>query len=696
MNLTNWIKENKNENVLVTFSGLSNGNTDDDSNINNNTTNEENIHTNNEKNNITKVTVFKPQKNIIRIPIHLISNEIKLLINDKVSGKHEIKAKKDLINLNSIKTEKEKIKSNGHSFNINKIQIGEPFTVPEIPNTNENFKEIKYPNTEINVNETNKTVDDFNTIRNKNDEKSTYFVQSTDTKNLNVKNVTEKCIIENEKTKISNLITKMEFQESNIVKNKNEKSGIIKLLNAKNTKKLKIKKNQSTTKNPQILKINENLNSAKSFFEESLQDFQGQEVEVYTTNYPEESVEISLKESVEDFQELEVNTSCSSDEGKEEIYDCEFTLNDFEKIKDPSKLIFQCKVCQKKLKTYWSLYQHKRIHEKRIFLCIKCKTNFSFAWELVNHLKQCKNKPNKKEQKEKVIFYYLKCELCDKKFTDSYDLFKHCHKSFRLKHVIERHSNLHTKNIQFFCDICKKGFSNSSGLSYHMQSLHSFDKNFLCEKCPMAFNTMKKLKWHINNKHEEKVEMQLENQTFNCGICSQTFQSFNSLINHQIVHNEHEKEKCICTLCGKYLYSKLDLSIHMKIHEIERSHLCRICNKSFPTVANLEEHLITHHREKLEYICKECFKCFKTKATLSIHLKRHLKVKIYICKLCGKTYKNLKHLKTHMKLHKNVHKLKKHLIEKDRAEIVEGDRKYCNEHNEIIKGTENNENSNCR
>jgi KRAB domain-containing zinc finger protein len=72
------------------------------------------------------------------------------------------------------------------------------------------------------------------------------------------------------------------------------------------------------------------------------------------------------------------------------------------------------------------------------------------------------------------------------------------------------------------------------------------------------------------------------------------------------------------------------LKMHMMIHTALR---CTHCNKTFPTLSELQRHKLAHTYEQL-FGCTQCEKDFSKERDLKEHELSHKKEKVFVCIQC--------------------------------------------------------------
>lgn len=85
--------------------------------------------------------------------------------------------------------------------------------------------------------------------------------------------------------------------------------------------------------------------------------------------------------------------------------------------------------------------------------------------------------------------------------------------------------NLFAGERPYICDICQKGFKQSSDLKKHRRT-HTLDKPYKCPLCPSAFTRSHHCRGHINSVHK----------FFKCGTCSALFTTEEDFNKHKELH----------------------------------------------------------------------------------------------------------------------------------------------------------------
>lgn len=137
-------------------------------------------------------------------------------------------------------------------------------------------------------------------------------------------------------------------------------------------------------------------------------------------------------------------------------------------------------------------------------------------------------------------------------------------------------------------------------------------------------------------------------KTHICSFCDKRFGRADLLRSHQRTHTG-ERPYC-CNLCSKTYAHPSQLRIHKRLHTGEKPYSCSFCGKCFNEHNQLKVHLRTHTGER-PYSCQECGKTFSNAGNLRSHERIHTGEKPYCCGQCGKRFNGLGDLKTHYRIH---------------------------------------------
>ncbi len=84
--------------------------------------------------------------------------------------------------------------------------------------------------------------------------------------------------------------------------------------------------------------------------------------------------------------------------------------------------------------------------------------------------------------------------------------------------------------------------------------------------------------------------------------------------------------------------------------EVNKPHLCDVCERSFPTPWKLKRHRVIHTGEK-PYKCSICDKYFNVRDNLKVHMKQKHSGDYYQCGYCQQMFPTEHTLNQHMSVH---------------------------------------------
>lgn len=203
-----------------------------------------------------------------------------------------------------------------------------------------------------------------------------------------------------------------------------------------------------------------------------------------------------------------------------------------------------------------------------------------------------------------------------------------------------------------------------------------------CQICGKVWPAKKHLWQHLIRFHKAEA-------CSTCGVCLSCFPDYKSLSAHLL--SEHpanydgEGTNLTCRVCGKYHNARAKLHNHVSIHTgqeeraLASSHMCLICNRTFPLFNKLSEHFFNIHKKEAEelkkvrvkkvaaapgrrrrnnpkknadaklpfYQCDICSLVFASEIGLTNHKWSHKNSDNFKCGQCGEVFSSVNGLKEH-------------------------------------------------
>ena len=389
---------------------------------------------------------------------------------------------------------------------------------------------------------------------------------------------------------------------------------------------------------------------------------------------PEIAVEIK-KEPEEDFSHL-INFPENEEIERIKLASSKLTVVVRDNLK-PFKLtlnemIYQCKHCPQVFKTLQQFrYHYRRFHAFKKFLCKYCDKSFRIKSSYNAHLKDKHQNENKKK---------FQCNICPQSFHLEGFLKRHLkdHPDVKCKEENnpskERRTIYRSENTNLFhCDVCVKTFESRAGLLFHRDAHQSIedDKKYRCGICSDSFNIKQNILNHVKSKHgvggtkKQSTQRQSACQRkrvkwptikrsevtnrYHCGSCDGSYSCGKSLRMHiDYKHSTDELKTFQCDMCPKSFSFKANIEFHTRYqHKHTGDTVKRKRTKRAPAI---ERSAITN-----KFHCDHCAQMFKSLVGLRIHKDAQhqtIEEKTFRCGVCPRSFNIKQNVLTHLNSHK--------------------------------------------
>lgn len=162
-------------------------------------------------------------------------------------------------------------------------------------------------------------------------------------------------------------------------------------------------------------------------------------------------------------------------------------------------------------------------------------------------------------------------------------------------------------------------------------------RRFYCVvgKCKRICVTRKELNNHHRTAHPRIL----------CNICKKLFDTPNSMHRHRY---SHKKPKHFCADCGKGFFFMSELTSHRRCHLTIPGYSCfaKNCDKTYKREAELNAHVATHKKERIDCPVRTCPYFTYDRRNLRQHNRQHMPMK-FECVYCYKKLRYFEQKKRH-------------------------------------------------
>ncbi|XP_075272688.1 zinc finger protein 407 isoform X1 [Opisthocomus hoazin] len=234
-------------------------------------------------------------------------------------------------------------------------------------------------------------------------------------------------------------------------------------------------------------------------------------------------------------------------------------------------------------------------------------------------------------------------------------------------------ANLHTKRIQFHCQMCSYSSGVREDMKQHCQdSKHQMGGcSFSCQLCSFTSLNVISLQSHMSEVH---------NMSHSCPACILFFQMEEELISHQknekhdgsLLQQATPLSNSNQTLQVVTYTDSLSKNSQNLAKEMEVSMKAKTPDSSFINHRNELKHSVLN---KTQFQCKKCFYKTRSSTVLTRHIKlRHAQEYHFLCKACNLYSLSKEGMEKHIKRSKHLENARKNNIGLRFEECIE---KFC-------------------
>ncbi|NXI57619.1 ZN407 protein, partial [Chloroceryle aenea] len=236
-----------------------------------------------------------------------------------------------------------------------------------------------------------------------------------------------------------------------------------------------------------------------------------------------------------------------------------------------------------------------------------------------------------------------------------------CGHVFQNRKSLEIHvAELHTKRIQFHCQMCSYSSGVREDMNQHCQdSKHQMgDCSFNCQLCSFTSLNVISLQSHMSEVHHT---------SHSCPTCILSFQTEEELINHQ---KTEKHDGSLFQQATPLNNSDQTLQAVISADSVLNNSKNLAKETEVPMKAKTPNSFITHRNElkhsvlnKNQFQCKKCFYKTRSSTVLTRHIKlRHAQEYHFLCKACNLYSLSKEGMEKHIKRSKHLENARKNNI----------------------------------